>query len=672
MKLFDIRTAARIRRPRPDRRQAVSLVEALEGRRLMAASITLNPTTQVLTITGTASRDYLLAREIGNQISVDAYDGNGVLTNKTSFAKSSVSKIVMNGLGGDDTLVAQPVSMPVALNGGDGNDALYGGAGDDTLEGGAGDDVLYGSTGKDTYKFSGTANLGTDTIMERFAEGVDTLDFSGFGAGVNVDLATWGTVQAVASGKLSLKFGGTGNDVETLENVIGTNFADTIRGNARYSTLTGNGGNDVLEGRGGDDVLNGGAGDDTYVFGSVGNLGFDTIVDSSGRETLDFSNYGQTVVLDLGRTDRQDVLSYFPGDDVNNGSTRLSLTLPSSIEDVKGSQFKDWIKGNSLSNTLYGNGGNDVLEGMGGSDTLDGGLGDDTYLFVGTANLGTDTIVERTNQGTDTLDFTSFGAAVNVDLAALGIQTVAGGRLVLQLNGTGSNADSLENVIGTNFADTIRGNARNNLLQGNGGNDALEGRGGNDRLEGGRGDDTYVFSGTFSLGTDTIVEDDDSHGPSPDARDKLDFTNFGYAMNVNLDTNSTQTVKSGVLSLLLTSNSGIEDVTGSAFNDTIRGNSRANILRGQNGNDTIYGGSGNDFLYGGIGNDLLYGEEGSDKLYGEAGNDRLSGGIDAAIDDLYGGADADIFLKEEYYDPTTRTWKNRDRFLDFAAADTSV
>lgn len=678
MKLMNILSAARDRRPRTRRDgvRAFGIVEALEGRRLLAASISLNPTTQVLSISGTDSRDSILVTEHNGQVGVEVYTDD-VLSRQASFARSSIASLVVDAKGGNDKIVAVTATMPSTLTGGAGDDVIYGGHVNDVITGGAGDDTLYGGHGDDIYKYAGTTALGNDTIGEKFAEGVDTLDFASFGYGVSVDLTLSNTKQTVASGNLSLTFttSGDANNAQTMEGVVGTNFADVIRGNDRRNILKGNGGNDVLEGGSGDDSLDGGAGDDTYVFGAGGNLGFDTIADASGRDTLDFSNYGQTVVIDLGRTDAQDIKSYFPDDDVNDGATRLKLTLPSSIEDVKGSQSKDWIKGNGLANALYGNGGNDILEGMGGNDTLDGGLGDDTYRYAGTAALGSDVIVEKFNQGVDTLDFSAFGYGVTVDLASWGAaQTVNGGRISLTFSGTGNDVETLENVLGSNFADVIRGNARWNTLKGNGGNDVLEGRGGNDRLEGGIGDDTYAFAGTTALGTDTIVEDDDSHGPAPDARDKLDFAAFGSGVSVNLDTNSTQTVKTGVLSLILTTNAGIEDVVGSAYADSIQGNSRDNILRGGNGNDTIRGGAGNDTLYGGLNDDLLYGEDGVDTLYGEAGKDRLSGGIDGAIDLLYGGADADIFAIESYYDPTTKTTKNRDRFMDLntAAGDTSI
>jgi Ca2+-binding RTX toxin-like protein len=659
------------------RRRALLRYESLEDRQLLAASFSYNAATRVLTVTGTESADIFVLNEVSvggtPSLSVAVSTGNTTVTS-SSYPTSSIERVVMNGLGGDDRFSASASSRPLTLDGGAGNDLFFGGQANDLLIGGSGDDRMGGGPGNDTYRFSGSSNLGTDTLIDAAAEGADTLDFASLAQGVSIDLANNSTTQTVAPGLLSLKLEAAYNlpaNAESLENVVGTPYADTIRGNARFNSLTGSGGNDVLEGRGGDDVLNGGSGDDTYVFGASGYLGADTIVESSGSDTLDFSSYGQTVVLDLANTSRQDVKSYFPNDDVNDGNTRLSLTLPSSIEIVRGSQSKDWILGNALANTLYGNGGDDVLEGRAGNDTLDGGAGNDTYRYTGgTSNLGSDSLVESTGGGTDVLDFSSFSLGVTVNLASTGApQTVVANRLSLQLS-----SGAFENVVGSAYADTIRGNDAANVLSGGVGNDVLEGRGGNDRLEGGQGDDTYVFTGAGNLGTDTIVEDDDSHGPSPDSHDKLDFSTLGGPISLNLGNSATQTVRSGLLKLVLTSASGIEDVAGTEYADTITGNARNNTLRGNGGNDTIYGGSGSDSLFGGAGDDLLYGESGADTLYGEAGKDRLSGGIDGAIDLLYGGADADIFLAEWYDDSATKTRKNRDRFMDLstAAGDTSI
>ena len=59
-------------------------------------------------------------------------------------------RIVINGLGGDDAIVASGLTgMLLTANGGDGDDVLIGSAGNDILTGGNGDDVLIGGGGQD-------------------------------------------------------------------------------------------------------------------------------------------------------------------------------------------------------------------------------------------------------------------------------------------------------------------------------------------------------------------------------------------------------------------------------------------------------------------------------------------------------------------------------------------
>ena len=85
---------------------------------------------------------------------------------------------------------------------------------------------------------------------------------------------------------------------------------------------------------------------------------------------------------------------------------------------------------------------------------------------------------------------------------------------------------NIENLTGSDFADTLTGDSGNNVLTGGSGNDALIGGGGNDTLTGGEGadtltggagDDTYVlteYDGTGSVGSSAgyarsaVVEDD--------------------------------------------------------------------------------------------------------------------------------------------------------------------
>jgi Ca2+-binding RTX toxin-like protein len=192
-------------------------------------------------------------------------------------------------------------------------------------------------------------------------------------------------------------------------------------------------------------------------------------------------------------------------------------------------------------------------------------------------------------------------------------------------------------------------------LEGGANDDNLIGNGGNDDLIGGAGNDLYGFSGA-QLGSDVIYEN-----ASVDT-DVLHFTAHARGININLASTAAQQV-SADLTLRISSSTGIEDVAGSLFGDTIRGNSRNNRLDGNSGDDWIYGEAGddtlngslgNDHVYGGAGNDTLTGMGGNDHLYGEAGldnldggagNDLLDGGLDGVVDRLTGGSGQDTFVK---------------------------
>ena len=94
---------------------------------------------------------------------------------------------------------------------------------------------------------------------------------------------------------------------------------------------------------------------------------------------------------------------------------------------------------------------------------------------------------------------------------------------------------------------------------------------------------------------------------------------------------------------------GIENVTGSAFDDTLTGDANANVLTGGAGNDTLNGGGGDDTLDGGAGADILDGGAGYDIVdYSSAVSrvdirlDLNQGFFDDAAGDTYSGIEGAI------------------------------
>ncbi|MEX2236408.1 MAG: RCC1 repeat-containing protein [Dehalococcoidia bacterium] len=174
-------------------------------------------------------------------------------------------------------------------------------------------------------------------------------------------------------------------------------------------------------------------------------------------------------------------------------------------------------------------------------------------------------------------------------------------------------------LVGTPRSDNLVSGVDNDVIVGLAGNDTLSGGDADDLLCGGAGSDKLIGG----LGDDEL-----DGGPGSDTARFPDA-----AVNVNLATNSA--ISGFDLDVL----SSIENASGSAFADTLIGNSGANKLEGLGGNDILRGAGGNDVLVGAGGNDLLEGGGGADTLSGGAGNDTASyAGASALVLDLGNGS----------------------------------
>lgn len=245
----------------------------------------------------------------------------------------------------------------------------------------------------------------------------------------------------------------------------------------------------------------------------------------------------------------------------------------------------------SVGATLNGSSGNDLFMGGTGGDHFNGSTGFDTAAYVN-ATYGVTVHLEATEQ------------SLNAGWAA------------------GDTLSSIENLVGSDHGDNLFGSSVANKIYGGDGDDVIYGKGGFDVLDGGNGFDImYAGSGSYGDVADAGVgfeqlnggggndimfagaNADHFTGGSEDrfalgllatggGGDAVAYEYSNAAVTVRLDTGSGQ----GGWAQGDTYN-GVEDVSGSRFNDTIVGNSADNVLEGRKGNDTLTGGAGHDTFF---------------------------------------------------------------------------
>jgi Ca2+-binding RTX toxin-like protein len=192
---------------------------------------------------------------------------------------------VICGLGGND--------MIDALGG---NDTVFGGDGDDVITAGAGNDTIRGDNGDDTLN-GGAGN--------------DVID-----GGAGTDMGSWaGAPTAVSVDLLANTATGWGSDtLALLEQALGGEHDDVLRGNGLANTLWGGRGDDVLKGRSNSDILNGGDGNDD-LRGETGN---DQAFGDAGNDRVDG---GPGVDLVKGDAGDDHVFGGAGNDNSPNGTT---------------------------------------------------------------------------------------------------------------------------------------------------------------------------------------------------------------------------------------------------------------------------------------------------------------------------------------------------------------
>jgi RHS repeat-associated protein len=159
---------------------------------------------------------------------------------------SEYLEVLRNPLFGreEDDLLGGMRNRASFLDGNLGDDRLIGSDLDDILSAGSGNDFLNGRAGEDLI-------IG--------GEGIDTVRYQTSDAGVAVDLINNTGSGGEAKGDILL----------SIENILGSNFNDSLTGNEQNNTLIGLNGDDLLQGLAGKDLLTGGSGIDTFSFNAL-------------------------------------------------------------------------------------------------------------------------------------------------------------------------------------------------------------------------------------------------------------------------------------------------------------------------------------------------------------------------------------------------------------------
>lgn len=138
-------------------------VESLESRELLAApqASVLNG---VLVVNGTSGNDYLSVTQAAGKISVYGAPITVGTSQAAAVDATLISKVVINGYAGDDTIIGNTLSKDMYVDAGMGNDAIYAGLGSDYLDAGAGNDLIYGGAGNDRIR-AGVSTSERDVIV---------------------------------------------------------------------------------------------------------------------------------------------------------------------------------------------------------------------------------------------------------------------------------------------------------------------------------------------------------------------------------------------------------------------------------------------------------------------------------------------------------------------------
>jgi len=434
-----------------------------------------------------------------------------------------------------------------------------------------------------------------------------------------------------------------------------------------------------------------------------------TSVTATGARDLSFASMSSTVVttINAGAMTGAFIMGTNAGtvaSTITGGTGADTLTGGSAADNISGGAGNDSISGAAGNDTITGGDGLDTIVGGAGIDNLNGGAGNDTFSVTTIGDftgLATAEIVIGGDGTLDNLSFSQTGTALTIaasDLTGIsGIERItingttgagsitltdavytANGSTTLSIvdglldgNTTGTltvNASALTSANSISVtANTVTGN--NDTLTGGAGNDTfffstVAGLEATDTVTGGAGTDTISLSAaaavTAVMNGVTLVESVVTTGSAGDVSITVG-ADAVIAAAGTLTTNASSLTAGGAIELTyngsaISTTTKIQNVTGSAGDDTIAGGSGNDIIVGGDGNDSITGGAGIDNLSGGAGNDIFViattgtgftGLTTAETVSGGAGTDTLqvaAGAITIAAADLVNVSGVEVIV----------------------------
>ncbi len=267
---------------------------------------------------------------------------------------------------------------------------------------------LIGGTGADEFDIA--ANAVWSGVLDG-GGGNDTLNFRAMTSNVTASLID----NSVSYQTNGVNFVG---QISHFENLIGGFGNDRLTGDTQANSLDGGPGNDVIVGGFGNDTFVGGLGDDSLD----GGAGIDLLVESGN---VNFALSDTALISDVGN----DTLA-------NVELASLTGGIGDNVLDASG--FTGSV-------TLDGGAGNDTFRNSSGDNSFIGGLGNDVYKL---SSLGNVVLNESTNEGNDTLDYSTAVGGLTIDLTSTTRQEIRPGHW-LTLSG------AIEQFVGSPFSDVV-------------------------------------------------------------------------------------------------------------------------------------------------------------------------------------------------------------------------